>query len=97
MRLTYPPPRSSSTGIKGGPCGDDDFTVGDITTLQPNSIVTLEIYESVYHRGAPLRVALSHVEEDYYDDCILLDHIPQHNFERTLNNYQMLILVKDVQ
>ena len=78
MKFVYPPPRSGSAGIKAGPCGSQDFTYGSITELEPNSIVTLEIIETIHHRGAPYRIALSHVLDDTYSDCILLNHIPQH-------------------
>ena len=34
--------------------------------------------ESIAHKGAPFRIALSNENEDEYESCVLLDHIP-HN------------------
>ena len=96
MKLVYPPPRLDSPNIKTGPCGSQDFSDGDITTLAPNSVVTLNIYEQVYHDGAPLRVALSHVNNDSYSDCILLNHIPQHTFGTEANALYINITIPDV-
>ena len=78
MYMSYPLPRSTNSGIKSGPCGSqtNDFTSYSITTIQPG-ILTIVIQETVFHSGAPFRIALSHVESDIYD-CVLLDHIPQH-------------------
>ena len=84
MRLIYPIPRSEFLGIKTGPCGEQRFDVGEWTELEHVSIVTVIIQEAIHHVGAPYRIALSHLKEDYYEDCILLDHIPQHNFETRL-------------
>ena len=58
-RWSCPAPRSTSTGIKDGPCGDD-FDVFDESTIeiQPGPLqVTFE--ESVHHTGAPFRISLS--------------------------------------
>ena len=96
MKLVYPPPRLDSPNIKTGPCGSQDFSDGDVTTLAPNSVVTLNIYEQVYHEGAPLRVALSHVNNDSYSDCILLNHIPQHTFGTEANALYINITIPDV-
>eukprot|EP01084_Bolivina_argentea_P266737 452560_1 len=78
MKLVYPPPRSTSAGIKTGPCGDQTFSEGSVTNLEANSIVTIEIIETIHHVGAPYRIALSNILNDTYTDCILLNHIPQH-------------------
>eukprot|EP00571_Detonula_confervacea_P002743 CAMPEP_0172325260 /NCGR_PEP_ID=MMETSP1058-20130122/53536_1 /TAXON_ID=83371 /ORGANISM="Detonula confervacea, Strain CCMP 353" /LENGTH=364 /DNA_ID=CAMNT_0013041757 /DNA_START=180 /DNA_END=1271 /DNA_ORIENTATION=- len=80
-RWSCPEPRSSSTGIKQGPCGGDNnnFDIGadeSIVALKPGPLrVTFE--ESVQHTSAPFRISLS---DDGNDDnsCVLLDHIP-HN------------------
>ena len=58
-RWSCPAPRSTSTGIKDGPCGDD-YDVFDESTIeiQPGPLkVTFE--ESVHHTGAPFRISLS--------------------------------------
>eukprot|EP01084_Bolivina_argentea_P097400 175083_1 len=97
MRFLYPVPRSESAGIKVGPCGDDnnDFS-GTITTLQPNSVVTVQLQEVIHHVGAPYRFALSHVNSDEYEDCILLDHIPQHARVRRADVLFINITIPDV-
>ena len=82
MKFVYPEPRSDGVGIKEGPCGSEDFSTGTVTTLTAGSIVTVEIVEAIHHRGAPYRIALSHVLNDTYSDCILLNHIPQHTYNR---------------
>ena len=77
MRLDYPEARSTSYGIKSGPCGGDtDDWSGSFTDVYPGTL-TLTVQESVYHSGAPYSIRLSQYENDTYD-CILLDHIPQH-------------------
>ena len=70
-RWTCPEPRSPSTGIKNGPCGEQTLGSDDACPLR----VIFE--ESIHHTGAPFRVSLS---DDGSDDnsCVLLDHIP-HN------------------
>merc|ERR1719203_823179 len=78
MKFVYPPPREDKANIKAGPCGDSDFSIGEVTELAPNSVVRLEIIETIYHSGAPYRIALSGVSNDSYSDCILLNHVPQH-------------------
>ena len=81
-RWKCPAPRNPETGIKTGPCGPEtnNFSLAEgsdsIIELQPGP---LRVYfeESIYHTGAPFRIALS---GDGTDDevCVLLDHIP-HN------------------
>ena len=80
MRLVYPPPRSTLPDITAGPCGTQTFGDGNnytVTVLQPNSILTVEIEQTVFHQKSPFRIALSKVNDDTYDNCILLNHIPQ--------------------
>ncbi|KAL7525441.1 hypothetical protein ACHAXR_001007, partial [Thalassiosira sp. AJA248-18] len=86
-RWSCPEPRSSSTGIKTGPCGNEknDFdnplqatsgVDGSIVEIKPGPLrVTFE--ESIHHTGAPFRISLSNDGNDD-DSCVLLDHIP-HN------------------
>jgi hypothetical protein len=76
-RFKCPSPRSSDTGIKIGPCGDqtNDFSF-DAIEIAPGPM-RIEIEESISHTGAPFRISLSSDGSDD-DICVLLDHIP-HN------------------
>jgi len=83
VRWQCPTPRSSDTGIKAGPCGSDtnDFSISgedELQTIEPGPFrVVFE--ESVFHTGAPFRIALSGDGSDSdASTCVLLDHIP-HN------------------
>ena len=81
-RWTCPEPRSPSTGIKNGPCGEQILTGDDADDasatieLKPGPLRVI-FEESIHHTGAPFRISLS---DDGSDDnsCVLLDHIP-HN------------------
>ena len=77
-RWKCPEPRSPSTGIKSGPCGDETNNFSNELGLEikPGPL-RLIFEESIHHTGAPFRISLS---EDGSDDssCVLLDHIP-HN------------------
>jgi len=79
-RWKCPEPRSSSTSIKEGPCGDEtnDFNKsGQAIEINPGPLrVVFE--ESIHHVGSPFRITLSGDGSDYQDTCVLLDHIP-HN------------------
>lgn len=77
-RWKCPEARSSDTGIKSGPCGDEtnDFSNEIGLEIKPGPLRII-FEESVHHTGAPFRISLS---DDGSDDssCVLLDHIP-HN------------------
>lgn len=78
-RWKCPPPRSSATGIKRGPCGrlTNDFSVADdsdLLEIEPGPL-TVQWEESVTHDGSPFRIALTRDGTDN-DVCVLLDHIP---------------------
>ena len=75
MKFVYPPPRDGSASIKDGPCGQQGFDVGDVTDIEANSTLRVEVIETIHHVGAPYRIALSHVSNDSYSDCILLNHV----------------------
>lgn len=108
VRWQCPKPRSPDTGIKEGPCGAQSnnlmtYTNQDILEIAPGWMrVSME--ESIFHTGAPFRIALS---RDGTDDtpCVLLDHIP-HNDNvatypsisdpSTYKEYAIAILIPDV-
>lgn len=58
-RWKCPGPRSTSTDIKEGPCGDD-YNVFDASTIeiQPGPLQVI-FEESRHHTGAPFRISLS--------------------------------------
>lgn len=102
FRLVYPQPRSQETGIKSYPCGPDPFWGNGqaTTTLSPGE-VTIRWEETISHRGAPFRMALSWGDDNKYDDYILLDHIP-HNDAGSASysspkKYAYRIMIPDVQ
>eukprot|EP01084_Bolivina_argentea_P263412 445850_1 len=80
VRLFYPPPRSTQTAPRsGGPCGGDSWDDGVITSWKAGSKVTITISEQIHHIQQPYRIALSQSNKDTgFEDCILLNHIPQH-------------------
>ena len=105
-RWSCPEPRSSSTSIKDGPCGDETSTFlassEDIVEIKPGPLrVVFE--ESIYHTGAPFRIALSGDGTDS-EACTLLDHIPHNDFaerpnfrdESTYTQYAVTIDIPDV-
>jgi hypothetical protein len=76
-RWVCPPPRNPDTAIKTGPCGTETnvFTKVDIPlNIEPGPLL-VQWEESIYHTGAPFRIALSQDGSDD-DPCILIDHIP---------------------
>eukprot|EP00002_Diphylleia_rotans_P016976 TRINITY_DN329_c0_g1_i1.p1 TRINITY_DN329_c0_g1~~TRINITY_DN329_c0_g1_i1.p1 ORF type:complete len:240 (-),score=21.18 TRINITY_DN329_c0_g1_i1:308-1027(-) len=102
-RWVCPPPRSTSTGIKTGPCGSQ---TGDLSgaqvTLSPGW-TTLVFEESIAHVGAPFRIALSLENADSYEECLLLNHIPHDDTnapvfgnERTYTRSRISVLIPDV-
>ncbi|XP_065829831.1 uncharacterized protein [Oscarella lobularis] len=101
-RWTCPVPRSSGTGLKKDPCGGvGDFTTNGQLTLSPGPN-TLEFEESISHKGAPFRIALSQDGKDVYD-CILLNHIPHNDAgrptylnEQTYVQYRITVDIPDV-
>ena len=106
-RWSCPEPRSPSTSIKDGPCGDEttnDFIVssGDMAEIRPGPL-RVAFEESIYHTGAPFRISLSADGTDA-DACTLLDHIPHNdlavrpNFrdESTYTQYAVTIDIPDV-
>mmetsp|Transcript_13572 Transcript_13572/g.27564 ORF Transcript_13572/g.27564 Transcript_13572/m.27564 type:complete len:328 (+) Transcript_13572:52-1035(+) len=79
-RWECPAPRSSSTGIKNGPCGSQPLSLyqSDAATdeIKPGPLRII-FEESIHHTGSPFRISLSNDGTDD-DACVLLDHIP-HN------------------
>jgi hypothetical protein len=103
MRFEYPPPRSSSKGIKGPyPCGEEGFFDAEhpVTTLQPGPNV-FKFYESIAHEGAPMRVAISMNDDKGFDDHVLASHIPHNDaingvFGLTSYEFSFVVDIPDV-
>ena len=105
-RWSCPEPRSPSTSIKDGPCGDDTtnnfVSSGDTAEIRPGPLRVL-FEESIYHMGAPFRISLSGDGTDA-EACTLLDHIPHNdlavrpNFrdDSTYTQYAVTIDIPDV-
>lgn len=76
-RFEYPEAQQPLTNIKDGPCGDKTNNFEGIPMEITAGPMTVEIKESIQHKGAPFVIMLS---GDGTDDeaCMLLDHIP-HN------------------
>jgi len=98
VRLKTPIPRSTNSGIKEGPCGNDP-------RKQPQEInpgwMTIEFEEPLVHPGDSFRIALSNEGVDEgFEDCILLNHIPsnttQYAFGETVG-YRINVFIPDVQ
>jgi len=84
-RWIWPVPRSNNPGIKTYPCGPNPFFGPDQTVnLLPVGNLVVHWEETVCHRGAPFRIALSVGDDTSYDDFVLIDHIP-HNDEGICN------------
>jgi len=86
-RLECPPPRSGNTGAKSGPCdaADPGAAVLPAFALTANAINTVTWLEALSHPGAPARFALSldgnsDDNDDGFESCILLDHIPHDEY-----------------
>jgi len=105
MRFRCPIPRSEETGIKGPyPCGsqNDDWS-GPVTTISPGPF-TIYYEESISHRGAPFRVALSINDDTNYDLHVLVDHIPHNdappnpifNDPSTYKQYRLTINIPNI-
>mmetsp|Transcript_4842 Transcript_4842/g.13676 ORF Transcript_4842/g.13676 Transcript_4842/m.13676 type:complete len:345 (-) Transcript_4842:629-1663(-) len=104
-RWSCPEPRSPSTSIKDGPCGDEtnNFSASqEVVEIAPGPLrVVFE--ESIYHTGAPFRISLSGDGTDT-SPCSLLDHIPHSDGaprptfrdESTYTQYAVTIDIPDV-
>ncbi|WP_455365333.1 SCE4755 family polysaccharide monooxygenase-like protein [Kaarinaea lacus] len=67
------PPRSTSAGIKTGPCGDIPRSQNP-TTLTAGQQITMEWEETIDHPGS-YRIAFSPANDEGFDDNVLYDAI----------------------
>jgi len=82
-RLAVPIPRDTQTAPRNSaPCGGISFErayrEGRITDWNAGEKVKIVMYEQIYHGGQPVRLAISGPNNEEFDDCIWLNHIPQH-------------------
>jgi len=76
--LTHPQARTGDSGLKGPyPCGGKGFFQDGhpVTELAPGK-QWITIDETIYHKGAPMRIAISKDNDDGFDEHVLLTHIP---------------------
>jgi hypothetical protein len=94
---TCPTPRAQDSFLKQGPCGGPGF--GTITDT-PQYIVspgyfTMIFQETVFHPGAPFRIALSQPGVDNFEECILLNHIPHNDAGAAGDSYAITVQIPD--
>lgn len=96
----YPAPRSSSSGLKTYPCGDVAYSGTQATTTFVGGrsyLVTWD--ETIYHTGAPFRIALSYEDDLKFNNLILVDHLPHHDvspFPSTTITYTYNITIPNI-
>lgn len=84
--FTSPTPRSPSSGLKTGPCGNV-LPTGNPTVLTAGSTVTMTWIETVEHPGY-YRVAFSQAGDQGYEENVLLDNIPDDTCTSTPCTYE---------
>lgn len=76
-RLVCPRPESTNSGIKSGPCSDENNPFeANYMDIVPGPM-TIRFEETIYHKEAPTIVSLNEYGKSDAT-CLLLDHIP-HN------------------
>ncbi len=104
-RWECPAPRSSSTGIKDGPCGSQPLNTYETDTatdeIKPGPLRII-FEESIHHTGSPFRISLSSDGTDA-DACVLIDHVPHNDCcqpeffdESTYTKYVLTIEIPNV-
>lgn len=82
-RLFLPIPRNNNDApSSNAPCGStsfgEAFANNRTTEWTAGQQVTITILDRIYHAGNPMRLAISGPNNEIFDDCIWLNHIPQH-------------------
>jgi len=73
----------------------NNFNAGGFTTLNVGAN-TLIFRETIVHRGAPFRIALSFGTDDGFNQYVLLDHIPHNPLSYSQARYIVNVTVPDV-
>merc|ERR1719295_1681600 len=82
-RLSSPEPRDTNTAARNsGPCGpvsfEEAYEDGKITEWTAGDTVEVVIFQQIYHAREPMRLAISGENDEDFESCIWLNHIPQH-------------------
>jgi len=82
-RLGSPTPRDTRTAARDdGPCGpvswEEAYENGDVTEWTAGETVEVVVFQQIYHAREPMRLAISGENDEDFESCIWLNHIPQH-------------------
>merc|ERR1712107_55122 len=58
--------------------GEEAYVANKTTEWTAGQKVTIVVYEEIYHAANPMRLAISGSNNEEFDDCIWLNHIPRH-------------------
>ncbi len=92
--LTNPTPRSSSDGLKTGPCGGVSPTNAPMV-VEGGETITISWLETVNHPGY-YRIALSLDGDQGFDDNVLADNIADINCTSTPCDYSADVTFPDI-
>jgi len=100
-RLIWPYSRNDNTApTNNAPCGGITFEQAmrnnRTTELRAGSTVNILIYEDIWHPGQAMRLAISSPNMEDFEDCIILNQIPQHTIDRDDMNLSISITVPDI-
>jgi len=94
---TCPTPRVANSALKLGPCGGPGqglITDAPQIVVQPGPF-SMIFQETVFHVGAPFRIALSMPKDDDYEECVLLNHIPHNDNGEAGWSYAITVQIPD--
>jgi len=97
---TFPGSIDSGAPNQNAPCKGISFeqamTANRTTEWKAGSTVTIIIGEYAHHSGQPMRLAISSPNMEDFEDCIILNHIPQHTLGSPAGNMTIEIKVPDM-
>jgi len=101
-RLWYPPPRDNQTASRdAAPCGGVSFEEaaanGLTTEWRAGQKVEIIVLQEIYHAQEPMRLAISGENDEDFESCIWLNHIPQHTRGGNERNLVIELTVPDMQ
>ena len=100
IRLFYPTPRSANAGPNSEPnCGGVSFEQayrnGLVTDLNAGDKIDIILYEQIFHSEQPMRLAISSENDEDFETCIWLNHIPQSIVQTNQKNLTIPLTVPD--